>query len=135
MIPDLPHRPPFLFVREIVEADAHGLQIVADFPRDNPYVGDGPVPRTLVVEALAQGMAAHARLSGKARDERGVLAMVKKVRFMASIDAGERVVVQVAFKRAFGKLLYYSCSAITAGAARHGTQLVCEGDVVAAVVS
>lgn len=129
MKPQLPHQPPFLFVGEILESDAQRLQILADFPAHNPYVGSGSVPRSLLVEALAQGMAAHAQVSGKARDERGVLAMVKKVKFFASVMPSERVVVHVAFKRAFGKLLYYTCAARTA------TALLCEGDVVAAIIS
>lgn len=129
MKPRLPHQPPFLFVGEIIEADEQRLQILADFSADNPYVGTGSVPQTLLVEALAQGMAAHAQLSGKARDERGVLAMVKKIHFSGTAIPGERVVVDVAFKRAFGKLLYYTCSARTTAA------LLCEGDVVAAVIA
>ena len=73
-------------------------------------------------------MAAHAQVSGKARDERGVLAMVKKVHFSATVMPEERVVVHVSFKRRFGKLLYYTCSA------RSAAGLLCEGDVVAAVI-
>ncbi len=125
----VPHRPPFLFVKEILASDNERMRVSAVVPADCPYVDGNETPRTLLVEVLAQGMAAHASAAKHEANHRGVLAMVKNVTFASDVAPGETFVVEVSLRRVFAKLLYYEARAHNAAG-----ELICQGELVAAQV-
>ena len=125
----VPHRPPFLFVTDIVSGDKNGMRVTGLVPKECPYATGDHAPRALLVEALAQGMAAHAQSAGHGGKTRGGLAMAKNISFASDVALGEAFVIDVSLRRIFGKLLYYQARAETA----EGT-LLCAGELVAAEV-
>ncbi len=116
MVP-IPHREPFLFVSAGADADA----LFSRFDPTNPYIADGTadpiVPRTLLLESLAQGLAVVAHRSFESTQS-GVLAMVRDADFFADIRCSDKIELVIKHQRTFAKLWWYVVRAM-----RHG-----EGD-------
>lgn len=133
---DIPHRAPFLFVKGNVQRETRPngrlcARVDADFPSDNPYVvgDDGAVDRLIVLEALAQAMAACASLDYETT-QLGVLAMVRSAEFLSDVLPAEPVALTVEHHRTFGKLIWYHASA---SVERAGAMVVCcRAEIVAA---
>jgi 3-hydroxyacyl-[acyl-carrier-protein] dehydratase len=108
----IPHRPPFLFVDEIVSHDDAGLvarrtwRAEEDFYRGH-YPGAPITPGVLLCEAVFQTaacfMAFKARAAGAAPGE-GVplIAKISDVRFRNPVYPGDTVVLEVKQKDALG---------------------------------
>ncbi|MCC6810546.1 MAG: hypothetical protein IT381_24160 [Deltaproteobacteria bacterium] len=111
----IPHREPFLFVPGAGQGDAHGYVVAARFSADNPYLADGTadpiVPRTFVLEALAQASAVLAHQSFEATQS-GVLALLKDAEFFGDVRCSDMVTMQVKHHRTFAKLWWYAAKAV-----------------------
>jgi len=108
----LPHEPPFIFIDtlESVEEGKKGRG-VKEISLNDPFVNaDGIMPPVFLVEAMAQ-------LSGLVSGRRtgGVLSAIKEMKFLSSVRAGSRLVLQSEFEIAFGGLYVFSCEAFTDG--------------------
>lgn len=108
----IPHRPPFLFVDEIVSHDAEGLvakrtwRAEEDFYKGH-YPGAPITPGVLLCEAVFQTaacyMALKARAAGAAPGE-GVplIAKISDVRFRSPVYPGDTTIFEVKQKDALG---------------------------------
>jgi 3-hydroxyacyl-[acyl-carrier-protein] dehydratase len=108
----IPHRPPFLFVDEIVTADGEGLtarrtwRAEEDFYRGH-YPGAPITPGVLLCEAVFQTaacfMALKARAAGAVPGE-GVplIAKISDVRFRQPVYPGDTILLEVKQKEALG---------------------------------
>jgi len=108
----IPHRPPFLFVDEIVSAAPDGLvarrtwRAEEDFYRGH-YPGAPITPGVLLCEAVFQAAACHMALKARAAGAKpgeGVplIAKISDVRFRQPIYPGDTVLLEVKEKDALG---------------------------------
>lgn len=117
----IPHRPPFLFIDEIVEASANGLTAKRTWRADEDfykghYPGAPITPGVLLCEAVFQAaacyMALKARAAGMAAGE-GVplIAKISEVRFRNPVYPGETILLEVKHQDAMGGFTMLSGSA------------------------
>lgn len=108
----IPHRPPFLFVDEIVSHDENGLvarrtwRAEEDFYRGH-YPGAPITPGVLLCEAVFQTAACYLALKARAAGAHpgeGVplIAKISDVRFRHPIYPGDTIVLEVKHKDALG---------------------------------
>lgn len=94
----LPHRPPFVFVRQLVKCVPGILaETTTSFDLDNPiftghFPGDPLVPGVILTEALAQ-TAGIAAASGYPDDQKPLflLSAIKGMKFLRAIRPGEQI--------------------------------------------
>jgi 3-hydroxyacyl-[acyl-carrier-protein] dehydratase len=107
----IPHRPPFLFVDEIVSESAGGLVAKRTFrPEEDFYRGHYPgapiTPGVLLCEAVFQTaallLARTAAHTGQHPAGVPLLAKIYEVRFRNSVYPGETVLIEVKLKESLG---------------------------------
>ena len=94
----LPHRPPFVFVRELIKCDPGvSAEAVASFAGDDPifsghFPGNPLVPGVILTEALAQ-TAGIAAASGYSENEKPLflLSAIRNMKFLRAVRPGEEV--------------------------------------------
>lgn len=94
----LPHRPPFVFVRELIKCDPGCLaEAVTSFAADDPifaghFPGNPLVPGVILTEALAQaaGIAAASGYLEKAKPL-FLLSAIRSMKFFRAVRPGERI--------------------------------------------
>jgi 3-hydroxyacyl-[acyl-carrier-protein] dehydratase len=116
----IPHRPPFLFVDEIVSESANGLvarrtwRTDEDFYRGH-YPGMPITPGVLLCEAVFQTGALFLSRKQAAQGERApagvpLLAKISDVRFRNPVYPGETITIEVKQKEALGGFVFLSGS-------------------------
>ncbi len=107
----IPHRPPFLFVDEIVSRTTDGLVAKRTLrPEEDFYKGHYPnapiTPGVLLCEAVFQTAALYLalELKGTGGDTQGVplLAKINEVRFRNPVFPGESILIEVKKKDMLG---------------------------------
>jgi 3-hydroxyacyl-[acyl-carrier-protein] dehydratase len=94
----LPHRPPFVFVRELIRCDPGTLaEAATSFASDDPmfrghFPGNPLVPGVILAEALAQ-TAGLAAASGYPEDPKPffLLSAIRSMKFLRAVRPGERI--------------------------------------------
>jgi 3-hydroxyacyl-[acyl-carrier-protein] dehydratase len=115
----LPHRPPFLFVREIIErAPGISAQCVTTFSSDDPmfaghFPGDPLVPGVILTEALAQ-TAGIAAVPADAKDvkPRYLLSAIRSMKFFQAVRPNERIVLRATKLAHVNDLLQFEVEAL-----------------------
>ena len=127
----LPHRPPFVFVRELIEATP-GIAASCStyFPADDPmfaghFPGNPLVPGVILTEALAQtaGIAAASGYSDHGRP-RFLLSAIRSMKFQRAALPNEKIHLHAEKMGAVGELIQFAVKATVDGAS------VAEGQIV-----
>ncbi len=108
----IPHRPPFLFIDEVVAQDDASLTARRTWRSDEDfYRGHYPsapiTPGVLLCEAVFQAGAAYMSLQARAADTAAgegvpLLAKISDVRFRNPVFPGDEVLIEVIRKEAMG---------------------------------
>lgn len=118
----LPHRPPFVFVREIVRCD-HGnvAECLTEFaPSDPMFAGHFPgnplVPGVILTEALAQ-TAGIAAASGQPNGEnrRFLLSAIRQMKFLAAVRPGDEITLKAKRVGQAERLFQFEVEAVVGG--------------------
>jgi 3-hydroxyacyl-[acyl-carrier-protein] dehydratase len=132
----LPHRPPFVFVRQLVAATAgESAECVTWFDADDPmfgghFPGNPLVPGVILTEALAQ-TAGIAAASGYPEDARPffLLSAIRGMKFHRAVRPGERIVLRAKKLAQVDKLVQFQVDAAVANAP------VAEGQIVLTIAA
>ncbi|MFN2508684.1 MAG: 3-hydroxyacyl-ACP dehydratase FabZ family protein [Chthoniobacterales bacterium] len=127
----LPHRPPFVFVRELIAANSGiSAECATFFAPDDPmfsghFPGNPLVPGVILTEALAQ-TAGIAAASGYREDERPLflLSGIRGMKFHRPARPGETIHLRADKLASVGDLIQFDVSATVAGASVAEGQLV-----------
>ncbi len=130
----LPHRPPFVFVRELLRCDAGvSAECVTTFDADDPmfaghFPGNPLVPGVILTEALAQ-VAGITAASGHPENARPLflLSAIRGMKFHRAARPGERIILRAEKMANVGDLVQFSVSATVSGVS------VAEGQIVLSV--
>ena len=131
LITSLPHRPPFLFVRQLLRCEPGRLaECAARFARDDPmfaghFPGNPLVPGVILTEALAQ-TAGIAAASGFSETQRPLflLSAIRGMKFFAAVRPEEEISLLAEKLAQVGELWQFRVEARVAG------KLVAEGQLV-----
>ncbi|MFP4673702.1 MAG: 3-hydroxyacyl-ACP dehydratase FabZ family protein [Opitutales bacterium] len=109
----IPHRPPFLFIDEIVELREDGATCKRTVREDEPqfeghYPGNPIMPGVLLCECCFQTGAVYLarRLREEERSLQGrtpILSRIRDARFKQMVKPGETLTIEVAMKETLGK--------------------------------
>lgn len=130
----LPHRYPFLLVDRVTEFSADGERCVAikNVTINEPFFaghfpGHPVMPGVLILEALAQTSAMHARLKlGDLEGERIVyLVGIDRAKFRRPVVPGDQLILQSTLLRGGGRIWKFR------GQAMVGDQVVAEAEYLA----
>ena len=127
----LPHRPPFVFVRELLLTDpGKSAECATSFAPDDPmfaghFPGNPLVPGVLLTEALAQ-TAGIAAASGYPQNERPLflLSAIRGMKFPRAARPGETIHLRAEQLGMVGNLMQFEVRATVDGAPVAEGQLV-----------
>lgn len=127
----LPHRPPFVFVRQLLRCEPGQLaECTARFSRDDPmfaghFPGNPLVPGVILTEALAQ-TAGIAAASGFPENERPIflLSAIRAMKFFSAVRPEEEILLRAEKLAQVGELWQFKTQASV------GEKLVAEGQLV-----
>ena len=118
----LPHRPPFLFVDEVLHLDGHSIEASRRVPVDEPWseahFPDRPiVPGVLLIEGMAQTAGLLIRLTARStpRAEAGVLGEVVRAKFLRQVSPGDELVYRARRMMSVGTVTRFACSTLSRG--------------------
>ncbi len=127
----LPHRPPFVFVKDLLATDPGvSAECSTSFDHDDPvfaghFPGNPLVPGVILTEALAQ-TAGIAAASGYPENQRPLflLSAIRSMKFHRGVLPGERIILRAEKLAQVGDLVQFAVKATVAGAAVAEGQLV-----------
>jgi 3-hydroxyacyl-[acyl-carrier-protein] dehydratase len=127
----LPHRPPFVFIRETIARDPGvSAECAMVFDLDDPmfaghFPGNPLVPGVILTEALAQtaGIAAATTNSSDAKP-RFLLSGIRAMKFFHAVRPGERIILRATKLAQVDDLLQFEVEALVDG------KLVATGQLV-----
>jgi 3-hydroxyacyl-[acyl-carrier-protein] dehydratase len=127
----LPHRPPFVFVREIVACDPGvSAECAMVFDPDDPmfaghFPGNPLVPGVILTEALAQaaGIAA-APVGSRDSKPRFLLSGIRAMKFFQAVRPDERIILRATKLAQVDDLLQFEVEALVEGKLVAAGQLV-----------
>jgi 3-hydroxyacyl-[acyl-carrier-protein] dehydratase len=127
----LPHRPPFVFVRELVATEAGvSAECRSWFDDDDPmfaghFPGNPLVPGVILTEALAQtaGIAAASGYAGEARPL-FLLSAIRNMKFFRAARPGDVIVLHARKAGGMDNLMQFNVKATVDGSAVAEGQLV-----------
>lgn len=107
----IPHRPPFLFIDEIIEHDSNRLVAKRTIRGDEPqfeghYPGNPIMPGVLLCEATFQAAAVLLvkRMEGEDLSAKTpILARISDARFKQMVRPGDNVEIEVSYKEQLGQ--------------------------------
>lgn len=114
----LPHRPPFLLIDKIIESDgsqsAYGVKYLTagDFFFDGHYPGNPQMPKSLLLEVVAQVGAAGVLSVEEFKGKYILFASIDKCHFGRAPIPGDVLEIHtelIALKRGMGKMKAYCC--------------------------
>jgi 3-hydroxyacyl-[acyl-carrier-protein] dehydratase len=115
----LPHRPPFLFVREIIAREPGiSAQCATSFDEHDPmfaghFPGDPLVPGVILTEALAQTAGIAAAAAGvKDVKPRYLLSAIRSMKFFQAVRPNERIVLRATKLAHVNDLLQFEVEAL-----------------------
>ncbi|MEY2487450.1 MAG: 3-hydroxyacyl-[acyl-carrier-protein] dehydratase [Verrucomicrobiota bacterium] len=132
----LPHRPPFIFVREVITHDPGvAAECATTFESNDPmfrghFPGDPLVPGVILTEALAQtaGIAAGSGNRTNARP-RFLLSAIRQMKFVQAVRPEERIILRAEKVGEMGDLIQFRV------VAKVQDKVVAEGELVLSKVS
>jgi len=127
----LPHRPPFVFVREIVGRDPGvSAECTTVFDRDDPmfaghFPGNPLVPGVILTEALAQtaGIAA-APAAAKDSKPHFLLSGIRAMKFFHAVRPDQRIILRATKLAQVDNLLQFEVEALVEGKVVAAGQIV-----------
>ena len=127
----LPHRPPFVFIRELIKRDAGvSAECATIFDRNDAmfaghFPGDPLVPGVILAEALAQTAGIAAAADGETGIKpRFLLSGIRSMKFFQAVRPGERITLRATKLAEVEKLLQFEVEALV------GETLVAAGQLV-----
>jgi 3-hydroxyacyl-[acyl-carrier-protein] dehydratase len=112
----IPHRPPFLFIDEIVEIRADGATCKRTIRADEPqfeghYPGNPIMPGVLLCEACFQTgavyLAKQIEKEGKSlNDVTPVLSRIGEARFKQMVKPGDEITIEVTMKETISRFFF-----------------------------
>lgn len=117
----IPHRRPFLYVDELLNADEKNITAQKTYgPDEYFFAGHFPeypvVPGVILVESMAQAGGAGARKAGLIKgDDLFFLATIEKAKFRRQVRPGETARFEIVNERAGGPMLKQSGKVIVNG--------------------
>ncbi len=132
----LPHRPPFVFARELIACrEDESAECATTFAPDDPifaghFPGNPLVPGVIVTEALAQ-TAGIAAASGYPENARPLflLSAIRAMKFFRAVRPGERIILRAHKLAQMHDLLQFKVEAIV------DQSTVAQGELVLSIAS
>ena len=131
----LPHRPPFVFVREIIACDP-GISVdaVTSFPADDPmfaghFPGNPLVPGVILTEALAQTAGIAAASGCSEPKPLFLLSAIRAMKFLRPVRPAESINLRAEKLAQVDNLIQFKVAATVK------SEVVAEGQLVLSIAS
>jgi predicted hotdog family 3-hydroxylacyl-ACP dehydratase len=114
----VPHEAPMILVDELVEWSPTHARVRAQVRRGGPFVSDGQLPATILLEYMAQAVAVADGMGGRVsgRREIGVLLGVRELNLeIDAVAIGDVLDIHVAHRFRDDALASYDCEVRRAG--------------------
>ena len=120
----VPHEPPMLWIDEVVEHTDSSIVCRTTLRADHVFLDDGRAESLVVVELMAQTVAAFVGLSERVRGEAprpGYLVAIPQARFLVpTVSLGQTLELACSRRFGEGRIASFSC------VARHGDTPIAE---------
>jgi len=118
VLQSIPHRPPFLFVDEVVEITEKGIRTQRKIRAEEPqfeghYPGNPIMPGVLLCESVFQTAAIYLvkQMEAKgesAQDKTPILARVDQAKFKTMVLPGDTITIEATYKESMGNFHFMS---------------------------